>query len=249
MESFVGSMPVGAAERTVVIPNIVFLRDGGVEVPAERREPPSDLKVKRNIGVSSLFDSSSSSRIVLYLGRLSRAKRVDILLKAWSQVVNDIPGDWVLLIVGDGSESRSLRHLSGVLALKDKCLFAPPTKDVAAYYRRANMFVIPSTFEGFGLVTAEALSRSLPVIGFSSCPGTNALIENMVNGVLVQDDGLEEDDPRRIALLADSIRELIVKDSLRLRLSQNAPGSVEKYSARNVLPLWRQLLEDAARDG
>jgi len=240
--SFIEQLPIKARDHALVIPNIVHFPESRLR----QSEIPRDLKRKqqeRNQGMVRVLTRDDPREVILYLGRLSPAKRIDILVRAWKICVEQgFANDFVLLIVGNGTEASALRKLRNELHLEDSCLFGPSTVDVGAYYGRASMFVIPSTFEGFGLVTAEALASSLPTIGFASCPGTNVLISDQQNGVLVDDLGLDEDDPRRIRLLAEGMITIMSDSNLRNALSARAAASVKRYSPDAILPQWIKLL-------
>ena len=92
-------------------------------------------------------------------------------------------------------------------------------------YLGADVCVNSSRFESFGLVTAEAMSYSLPCIGFYDCPGTNELIRDGKTGILVKNNG------QRSSSLASGLM-LLLSDSL-LRQSLGKAGNSlisSKYS-------------------
>ena len=88
-----------------------------------------------------------------------------------------------------------------------------------------------------GLATAEALAFGLPAVGFRDCPGTNELIEDGVNGVLV--DAL----PGRPAALALALEDLMLDPVRRRRLAGGGAAVRARYGAATVLDQWESLLE------
>jgi glycosyltransferase involved in cell wall biosynthesis len=94
---------------------------------------------------------------------------------------------------------------------------------------------MPSLYESFGLATAEALAHGLPAVGFADCPGTNELIENEVNGLLVPAGD-------RVAGLAAALSRLIEDSDLRRRLGQAGPQSVARFSVDTIVAQWEELL-------
>ncbi|MGH8259302.1 MAG: glycosyltransferase family 4 protein, partial [Steroidobacteraceae bacterium] len=125
-----------------------------------------------------------SRTIVLYAGRLSRAKGVLMLIDGWSEVVRQHP-DVCLVVVGSGRGSwddceDELRRLASERGLDDHVLFVGETTQVAEYMRAADLYVLPSEYEGFSLSLGEALGCGLlPIATFvGSAP---ELIEQGVN--------------------------------------------------------------------
>jgi len=137
----------GFRQPVAVIPN-------GVSIP-----PPAEAKVGR-------------SRTVLFLGRLHPVKGVDSLLRAW-RMLGDGSTEWRLRIVGPGEETyvRQMRLLARSLALSNVVFEGPRfggDKDDA--YRGADVFVLPTHSENFGMAIAEALAAGCPVVTTRAAP-------------------------------------------------------------------------------
>jgi glycosyltransferase involved in cell wall biosynthesis len=113
----------------------------------------------------------------LYAGRLDREKGVDVLLQAF----RDVPGE--LVIVGSGSEEDRLRALAG-----ERVLMEPPRDRDALVelYAAADVFVLPSRSEPWGMVLNEAAVAGLPLIATEESGAAHDLIEDGVNGFLVR---------------------------------------------------------------
>jgi glycosyltransferase involved in cell wall biosynthesis len=183
----------------------------------------------------------SERNILLTLGRLRPEKGHSTVLSAFARVADAHP-QWDLVIVGDGEERDRLEQQAGNLGLGDRAVFRGASEHVDSEYAAADLFVTGSTYESFGLATAEALAHGLPVVGFADCPGTNELIEDGVNGVLVEGED-------RAAALAEGLARLIGSPEERARISEAAPRSVEQYSLGRVTGQWEDLLERVAKDG
>lgn len=107
-----------------------------------------------------------SAPILLYLGRLAPEKSVESLVAAFRHVGERFP-DCKLHIVGDGSEGANLRRQVEAYGLVDRVVFAPFTEDphrVNQALLDADVLILPSIFEPFGMVVLEAISRGVPVI-------------------------------------------------------------------------------------
>lgn len=179
---------------------------------------------------------SKSNCTLLNVGRLNKQKDHATLIQAFSKIAPDFP-NLQLKIVGDGPLRKNLEELTEALDLQDKVTLPGVTKAMDTEYVSADIFVISSTYEAFGLVTAEAMSHGLPVVGFADCPGTNELIENNVSGVLVE----PEDD--RIEALADALSDLIRNPVLQERLGKAGQVKIKSlFSTEQVCDQWEALL-------
>ena len=109
-------------------------------------------------------------RLLLFLGRIHPTKCIDRLLQAWRSVA-PMHSDWELVIAGHGSPDyeQALRHLALQL---QRVRFVGPLfgADKASAYADADLLVLPSHSENFGMVVAEALSHACPVIASTGTP-------------------------------------------------------------------------------
>jgi glycosyltransferase involved in cell wall biosynthesis len=180
--------------------------------------------------------SGRARKILLSVGRLGIEKDHAVLNNAFSRIAEQVP-DWDLRIVGEGALRQQLQAQISALGLGDRIQLPGPTRDIAKEYSSAQLFVVSSRYESFGLATAEALAHGLPVVGFADCPGTNQLVHPGRNGVLV--DG----NPDRAASLATALHAMMTDDRLRVRLSGNSNDILNNFRLEYVLDCWERLLE------
>lgn len=114
---------------------------------------------------------------VVFVGRLSEEKRIDVLLAAWSAVCIIQRADATLEIWGDGPLSPSLKALSDALGLAGTVTFMGHVDDVSRRLRDADIFVLPSCAEGNSNAVLEAMTAGLPVIS-TRVGGTPMLVGN-----------------------------------------------------------------------
>jgi glycosyltransferase involved in cell wall biosynthesis len=122
---------------------------------------------------------AGEERIALSLGRLHPKKGLDGLIRAWAAIEGAYP-DWRLRIVGPGEEGcgDTLRSLVATLGAGRVTVEDPIYGDAkAAAYRRADLFVLPSLNENFGLTVAEALAAGTPVISTKGAPWSGLATE------------------------------------------------------------------------
>lgn len=141
---------------------------------------------------------------VIFAGRLIKDKNVDLLIKSIG-VTKDYLPNINCLIIGNGSEKKSLQRLVEDLDLNENIRFMnffTEHKDLISYMKSSKLFVLPSTREGFGIVVLEANACGIPVIVVKGPMNAACdLIEDGVNGFT--SDFSEEDMARKII---DSIR-------------------------------------------
>lgn len=117
---------------------------------------------------------------LLFLGRLHPIKGIDRLLRAWSMIARRFP-DWELLIVGpdEGGYGARLQALATELQL-ERASFRGPLfgEEKTAGYAAADLFVLPSHTENFGMTVAEALASGVPAIVTKGAPWEGLEIEN-----------------------------------------------------------------------
>jgi glycosyltransferase involved in cell wall biosynthesis len=124
---------------------------------------------------------------LLSVGRLSRQKGQDILMRALAIARPDLPRVH-LTLVGNGPEEPVLRALCTDLGLDDIVTFAGYVADPADHFRSADCFVLPSRWEGFGMVVLEALHFGLPVLAADCEFGPGDVVTEQAIGELVAPD-------------------------------------------------------------
>ena len=169
--------------------------------------------------------------LVLFTGRLTGQKRLDLLLDLWPSLRNQHP-KVNLLLLGTGDEEAALKA-RGVLGVS----FLDPVPDVAPYLQAADLFVLPSAAEGLSNALLEAMATGLPALA-TQVGGAGDLIEHAHNGWLIP--------PNRPAALHDGLTTLLADSNLRQRLGCAARSTVERhYSlttvAHRLQKLYRQL--------
>ena len=128
-------------------------------------------------------------KIFIYVGRVTRGKKVDLLLEAFSLMKNT---QSILIIVGTSHELSGLKLLSVKLGISNRVCFVGYQKDISPYYNISDFLVIPSVLEGFGHVYLEAMACGIPCVAFKSdYPKVRVATEEIIidgeNGFLVSE--------------------------------------------------------------
>jgi glycogen(starch) synthase len=132
-----------------------------------------------------------SEKILLYVGRLVQEKGLDVLIKALPIVLSrGIPVK--IVVVGEGLQKHEYQQLAGDLGLSDRVFFAGHIDDwtLRALYRVADVTVMPSRFEPFGIVALEAMAARCPLIVTAS-GGLNEIVDHEATGLKVPIDSAE----------------------------------------------------------
>ncbi|MGA2564631.1 MAG: glycosyltransferase family 4 protein [Steroidobacteraceae bacterium] len=168
-------------KRGVAPDRIVSVSNG---VSLDRYRP---LNAQERLLLRSRLSLPRDRTLVLYSGRLARAKGVPILVEAWPALVASHP-DLYLILVGSGNRSfddceSDVRNLVQRSGLADQVLFVGETDAVADYLQTSDLWVFPTEYEGFSLALIEAMGCALPVVA-TAVGAAPQLIQHGQNGFL-----------------------------------------------------------------
>lgn len=185
----------------------------------------------------------SNSPIILYIGRLDKEKKVNILIEAMQYLPKDL--DFQLVIEGKGQQMDVLIGLAENLGLKNKVRFMGfiNEDELKALYAVSSIFVMPSTAELQSLVTMEAMAMGLPVIG-AHAGALPYLIKPDVNGYL-----FEPDDPKDLAMKLDKI---LTNKVLSSNMSKESLAMIKEHDINNIIEkmevLYGSIIENGKRE-
>lgn len=164
----------------------------------------------------------SGNPIIVYVGRLIDAKNIKTLLFAFHSVQKEIPGAG-LVIAGTGPRRSFLEHLAKKLGLSNLCFagFIQPG-DLPKYYACADIFVLPSVHEAWGVVVLEAMSCGLPVVVSDKVGCASDLVYPQKTGFIVPAESVDKFASAFIGLLRDKdLRKQIGRQAQELALKWN----------------------------
>jgi L-malate glycosyltransferase len=168
---------------------------------------------------------------VVFVARLSRVKRVDLLLRALALVVRVRP-ETTALIVGDGPLLEELKADAIALGLGGKVSFVGHQKDVESWLRQGRVFVLTSDSEGLSLALMEAMLCGLPAV-VSDVGDLPELVEHGVNGYLVAE--------RTPEAFAGPLAELLGDADRLERFSRAARAAALRYDVAETALRWDEL--------
>jgi len=177
---------------------------------------------------------------VVFVGRLVRnIKQPHLLIQAFIRIAADFP-NWTLELWGAEDKRRYQKKLQRMVdeaGLAARIRFCGTTQDVPHVLEGADLYVMPSAREGFGMALAEALSMGLPAVGFRSCIAVRALLRDGESGLLAAD-GAEA--------LAEKMAVLMRDRDLRVRMGRAARASMRVYAPEIIWGRWEDLMQEVA---
>ncbi|MBI2047719.1 MAG: glycosyltransferase [Parcubacteria group bacterium] len=140
---------------------------GTSDVPRDTRCPvitlPIFVDAQKIKNAQPVVLPKKFSFIVLWVGRLEKEKNCSLAIAAFAYVVKKIPNAG-LIIVGDGSERKKLELQATNYKLQANVLFVGWKDNIAEYYKSADVLLVTSNYEGYGLNMVEARITSIPVV-------------------------------------------------------------------------------------
>lgn len=185
------------------------------------------------------YMSDMSSHRAICVGRFRYEKGFDRVIKAWKHVYIKHK-DWTLDIFGKGNQEFQLKELIEKNGLSDVVRLNPVTKNVYAEYSKSSIFVLPSRYEGFGLVLVEAMTCGLPCVSFDCPYGPVGIIKDKEDGLLVENGN--------IGALADAICWMIEHDEECKEMGRKARENVKRFSPEVVMAQWNEFFKSIVKE-
>lgn len=158
------------------------------------------------VSFSGAYKSSISAAFtIIYVGRLEKVKNVETLLKAFSKMQNKAVR---LDIVGDGREREFLERMAIDLNIRERVSFKGFQKEPAQFIARADLFVLPSYSEGFGIAAVEAMFQKVAVL-CSNVGGIPEFVHDNENGWLFNPNDVED--------LVSKLNMIILKNKVEIK--------------------------------
>ena len=189
--------------------------------------------------IEKSFEGKRDKNIVS-VGRLEYQKNQEILIKAFS-MLPDKYKDYKLTIYGEGRLRVELENLIKNLNIQDRVMLPGNIEDVKEKIYTATMFVLSSRYEGMPNALMEAMALGLPVIS-TDCPcgGPRYLIQNNQNGILVENENIEE--------LENAMKKILDNPEFANELGKNANKIVNTLNPGKVNNLWNNYIEKVFLD-
>jgi len=174
--------------------------------------------------------SSGTSKRFLAVGRFSvQHKGFDLLIQAFN-LFAEKNKDWTLDLVGEGVEEELYRKMIADYGLQERITIHPFTNHIQSYYSNAQVYVLSSRWEGFGLVLVEAMAHGLPIVS-SDLPTSKEIMGNF--GLYFENGNVEQ-----LAQQLENATHLDWKEK-----SKEALEISKRFIINYIIPQWKELIE------
>lgn len=190
--------------------------------------------IPNHAAICSARASVRTNSSLVAVGRLVRQKGFDLLIEAFAKIAPAHSG-WNLTIWGEGEERKALEKQRDNLGLNGRVYFPGVTSEQGSWTANADLFVLSSRFEGWGLVIGEALAAGIPTIAFDCDFGPSEMIIHNQTGLLVP--------PADVEALAKELDRMIRNPTLRKRLAAAGPSAMRRFDAESIADQWVDLLK------
>lgn len=200
-----------------VIPNFIATAD---------YHPPTDDSFRRRL-------APKGHRVLVHVSNFRPVKRVSDVVKIFAAVRKKLPA--TLVLVGDGPDRDAAEQEVDGLGLRKDVRFLGKVESVGDVLRGADLFLLPSATESFGLAALEAMACAVPVIA-SKAGGIPEVVEDGQTGYLAP--------PGDVAAMAERALRILEDPVEHERLKQQAASRALEFAADNVVPRYEALYEE-----
>jgi len=225
------------ALRRLVYPraNVVTANSrNAVDTLNEFVSPEKVVYIPNPIVMQNSAEQHLRKNVILHVGRLSRQKAQDVLLRAFARIANEVP-DWRLCIVGTGALNDELRIQAEELVISTRIDWLSDIENMIALYQESSIFVLPSRFEGMPNALLEAMSCGMSVVVSDACDSAMEFVAEGESGLIVPVEDSEK--------LAAAMRRLIADPNLRDKLGSNAESRLSDFSVTAIFAQWDGILK------
>ena len=211
--------------------DIVVFQTRGAQQFFDNKTIKKSVIIPNPITIPSLQWSYSGNCTIASVGRLDmRYKRQDVLLDAFKKLLSYFP-DYKLVLYGDGCDRHNLEIYAKSLGIESNVIFKGKVSNVMAQLVEDDLFVLSSDSEGMPNALMEAMALGMPVVSTDCEPGgARALIDDGVNGLLVERSSVDD--------LASAIIRLVSDKNMQTTLGVNAREKMTHFAPDVILEEW-----------
>ena len=191
-----------------------------------------DPELRERLAPAQRFD-----KLILHVSNFRPVKRVDVALEVFRAIRRRVRARFIF--VGDGPVRAAIEQRAADYGLADEVAFAGEEQDLVPWLSAADLFLLPSAQESFGLAALEAMACGVPVVA-SNVGGLPEIIEDGVTGFLCPPEAVDVMADRSVDVLTDSARHAAI--------SRAAAEAVRaRYCADRIVPMYEAAYRDVLR--
>ncbi len=172
------------------------------------------------------------TKTIVNVGKFSDQKNHRLLINAFAQIADAFPKH-ELVIYGEGAKRQELEAMINGLGLSDRIKLPGWTSEIYKKVATSELFVLSSNYEGFSNALLEAMMIGIPCIS-TNCAGSNELIADNVNGLLIPVGGLDE--------LVCAMRTMLENPALSAKLAKQGKNDVQKFGVSKIIGRWENVI-------
>ena len=171
-------------------------------------------------------------RVIVHFVGMHEINADNVVIYVFNKVRKQIPAK--LLLVGDGPERNMCEQLTRELGLDDEIRFVGKQQDMEEIYAIADLFLLPSEYESFGLAALEAMAGGAPVVS-SNSGGLPEIITDGDNGFMSDVGDVDSMSRNALAILMD--------DVILNQFKKHARNTANRFDIQNIVPKYEALYE------
>jgi len=184
---------------------------------------------------NNINTSTQKNKNLLYLGRFTKIKGVDILIDLMKDFFTKYP-DWTLTMRGEGPLKNEIINKITEYQLSENITIQEATNDVEKEYLQSDIYLMTSRSEAFPMVLLEAQTFGLPIVSYDCNTGPSEIINDNKDGFLVP---MGND-----KLFLNKLELLVNNYELRKKMGQQAVANVKKFYPNNIMKEWEEILDE-----
>lgn len=174
--------------------------------------------------------SNLANKRIIAVGKISVQKGYDRLINIWKKL-ESLHSDWNVDIYGSVSDNCELAKIIECTSINIK----KPVEDIQSEYLSSSIYVLPSRFEGFGMVLIEAMACGIPCVAFNCPCGPQDIIKDGEDGFLVENGNINQ--------FVEKLSMLIDDEQLRKKMGDRARHNVRRYDINIIARQWDELFK------
>lgn len=231
--------PYDSCDKIVTLSSHYFapyLRLAGIKTSDKMVAIPNALRFAE---YASSEDIQNKEHIALVVARFDEdTKRLSLVLKAWREIEQDTRFcDWKLQLVGNGRDIDFYRYLVNKLKLKH--VEFTGQQNPQEYYRKASLFLMTSSAEGWGMTLIEAMQMGTPVLAMDSYGALHDIVTDSVEGCITRNNNLGE--------FTVKLKKMLSDEKMLSEMSHNAVKKSMNFTIDNVVGRWLSLFNEISK--
>ncbi len=213
----------------------IYVLPNGVDLDLFKKSEEEKIRLKKKYGIAS------ETKILLFVGRMTKEKNLEFLLKAFKEILKKTKTPTLLFMVGPGPYLDNLRQLGDELGISQFINFTSSvvSSKIPEYYKMSDIFLFSSLTDNQPLVILEAIASSLPVVALKDDALEGTVIHKK-NGFLIEEQDSKIFAKRVLELLSNIfLYEKFSKASLKI-----AANFSEENQAKKLLVIYKKIIKN-----